>query len=185
MSLAKLLVLAAALASATPALAGDGMTGWGGRYGVHRQAAESSSYESSGYRQEVSFGEAGYQASTGGYARSEETSGSWNYRRMETRPMCRRLADQGAYDRRRLPLCPGEGEVSLPGDFFLGDAGVGGFPESSYGGGGGGYAFISGGGGARAFASASAHASVSVRFHGGFRGGHHGGGGHKGGCGCK
>ena len=132
MSLAQILVLGAALASATPAIAGDGMTGWGGRYGVHRQAAESSSYESAGYRRAVSYGEAGY-------ARSEETSGSWSYRRMEARPMCRLLADQGGYDRRRLPLCPGEGEVSLPGDFFLGDAGVGGFPESSYGGGGGGH----------------------------------------------
>ncbi len=173
MSLAKILVLGAALASASPAIAGDDMTGWGGRYGVHRQAAESSSIESSGYRRDVFYGEAGY-------ARSEATSGSWSYHRLEARPMCRRLADQGGYDRRRLPLCPGEGEVTLPGDFFLGDAGVGGFPESSYGGGGG-YAFVSGGSGARAFASASAHASVSVRFHGGF----HGGGHHGGGCGCK
>jgi hypothetical protein len=76
-------------------------------------------------------------------------------------------------------------EISLPGDFFYGGGGV----EGPVGGGdvyyGGGYVIV--GGGASSFAGASAYASartsvsVSTRFHGGYRHGGKGWGGHRGG----
>ena len=190
----KTLMLGAALLSftAAPALAGDHAGyndgGWGGRYNLHESSASSesqsasyggSSYEASGYRGGGETADGGYHSFGGGYSRSEETSGSWSYRRMDEGATCRHLSDRDDGDHhhaRRLPLCSGEGEVSLQGGFFYDAGGVGGFPEVFYGGGGG------GGGGfadAGASASASASASVSVRFRGGHHGGHM-----KGGCGC-
>ena len=208
MSLVKTLMLGAALAGAVagPALAG-GDGGWGGRYASHYDQSRASSYEYSGSER---TSDGGYHAFGGGMSRSEESRDTgWVYRRLDTgevidapprgADLCgaagerhweseawvngRRVSHHEGGERDRTPphrRC-GVAEVSLPMSFFGDAGGVGGFPESDFGGGGGG-GFVDAGASAHASAFASASARVSVSIRGGGHG-HHGG--HmRGGCGC-
>lgn len=84
-----------------------------------------------------------------------------------------------AYDRRYA-----EADERLPDTFFADAGGVG--PDEFDWGGGGGGGYVVGGASSGAFASASAHASVSLGVRiGRHGGGHHGGGPAPHGCGCK
>jgi hypothetical protein len=185
MSFLKLAVIGAALAVSTSAMACECRVA---HHAVRHHATRQEHHEVRIQRvryERASESHYGYLDESGGgwggaYGRSEHASSSWSYH-SEGR-LCHHLGERLPYGHPRLPLCAGEGEVTLGAGFFQDGGGVGGFPESYGGGGGGGYAVVGGGAGARAFASASASASVSVRFRGGFHGGH--GGGHHGGCGC-
>ena len=199
MSLVKTLMLGAALAGAVagPALAG-GDGGWGGRYASHYDQSRASSYQYSGSER---TSDGGYHSFGGGVSRTEESGDTgWVYRRLDTgevidgpprgADLCgasgerhweseawvngRRVAhhEGGAHDRTPPHRRCGVAEVSLPMSFFGDAGGVGGFPESDFGGGGGGFAFADAGASAHASASASASARVSVSIRGGVGHGH-------------
>jgi len=101
----------------------------------------------------------------GRYGVQEQQTRTWSYQATQSGCAC-------AWPR-RPPAA-----VSLPGSFFEGYGGVGGFEEVDYGGGGGGFATAASSAGS--FASAFARVSVKSSVHVGVHGGH---GGH--GCGCK
>jgi hypothetical protein len=176
MPIVRTLLVGAALLSlsAAPALAGGYEEGSGYRTG--------GSESGRGYGGERYEGDGGYHAWGGEARRTENSYDAWTYRRIDEEPACWREDAPRPMNWRESPTC-GTEEVTLPGSFFVDAGGVGGFPETSWGGGGGGFVFAGSGASAHAFASASVSARVSIRFRGG--GGHMGHGGHKGGCGCR